>query len=214
MRLRCLNPDHQAYPDYGGRGITVCDRWIDSVENFIADMGPKPGPGYELDRKNNDGPYSPENCRWTTRSRNDRNRRSTRMVTVNGEEVCLLDLCEQHGVRADTVRWRLRKGWTLEEALNTPARNKAPNRTKERVESSGVPYATAKRRIRQGWTPEQAVITPKRYKRETPKRLRPKKREWDAQGRNGKPNLVAVKALVEANLPEMCMQYSEAVSSD
>lgn len=74
MKARCLNPNHPRYPLYGARGITICQRWIDSFENFIADMGPRPD-GYELDKINNDGNYEPSNCRWTTKLESRRNRR-------------------------------------------------------------------------------------------------------------------------------------------
>lgn len=77
MRSRCLQPNQLDYPDYGGRGITVCDRWLDKdgFPNFVADMGEKPEPSYLLDRIDNDGSYSPENCRWATPAASSANKR-------------------------------------------------------------------------------------------------------------------------------------------
>ncbi len=78
MLRRCLNPDHPYWKDYGDRGITVCTRWIESFENFLTDMGPKPTRRHSLDRKDNELGYSPENCRWSTSNEQCRNRRRLR----------------------------------------------------------------------------------------------------------------------------------------
>lgn len=75
MKSRCFNENNKSYKNYGGRGITVCDRWRDSFENFYKDMGPRPSSTHQIDRINNDGNYEPDNCKWRTPSENCLNRR-------------------------------------------------------------------------------------------------------------------------------------------
>lgn len=85
MNRRCYAKTYIRYPNWGGRGITVCDRWRHSFENFLADMGEPPTPKHSLDRIDNDGPYAPQNCRWATLSEQARNKRSNLVVTAWGE---------------------------------------------------------------------------------------------------------------------------------
>jgi len=117
MRRRCYSKADTRYHDYGGRGITVCDRWRHSFEAFLADMGECP-PGMELDRKDNDGPYSPENCRWATKKQQGRNKRNNRLVTFEGKTHPLVVWCERFGLHYYRTLQRLtRDGRTPEEAF-------------------------------------------------------------------------------------------------
>lgn len=115
MRRRCLNPSCAAYGDYGGRGITVCDRWS-SFENFYADMGDPP-PGLTLDRIDNDGPYSPENCRWATRQEQRLNQRCMRLIEHDGLSLSIADWAQRAGLSRSTLRDRLRRGIPLNQAI-------------------------------------------------------------------------------------------------
>lgn len=86
MKNRCLNPNEPAYSNYGGRGISVCDRWLNSFPNFLADMGRKPSPRHSIDRIDNDGHYEPTNCRWATPLEQNNNRRPARKRSAsNGD---------------------------------------------------------------------------------------------------------------------------------
>lgn len=117
MPSRCSNPRHQAWPDYGGRGIDVCQRWRDSFQAFLADMGPRPD-GMWLDRKDNDGPYSPDNCRWATPTEQANNKRSNRRISIDGRTQTLAEWVRELGLNYRTVKSRLNVGhWTPEEAL-------------------------------------------------------------------------------------------------
>lgn len=129
MKDRCLNSDNPAYPNYGARGIKICDRWLATVENFIADMGRRPSPRHSLDRKDNDGNYCPSNCRWATRTEQSRNRRSTRKIEFGGEVLCASEVAERIGMKARVLNARLRKGWSLERALSDPVRQWPKHKT-------------------------------------------------------------------------------------
>lgn len=125
MVSRCRNPNHRSYKNYGGRGIKVCERWLKSA-NFFADMGPRP-PGGMLDRKDNDGDYTPDNCRWATRKQQNSNRRNCIYVEVNGERVTLKEACRRVGLKYRPVHKRIMaRGWSVERALNTPIKEVRP----------------------------------------------------------------------------------------
>ncbi len=117
MRARCLLPTSKSYPKYGGRGITICERWRDSFVNFLADMGECPGPEMTMERINNEKGYSPENCRWATRKEQNRNTSRSRMFRINGEQKTLSEWCEIFGVGYYTAHKRLRLGKSIEVAL-------------------------------------------------------------------------------------------------
>lgn len=125
MKARCLNRNNSRFDSYGGRGITVCDRWLHSFENFLADVGMRPSARHSLDREKNHLGYSPENCRWALPHTQMTNRSVTRFVEVNGQSVPLATLAKQNGIPANTLRFRILKGWPLDEALSKPVRPKA-----------------------------------------------------------------------------------------
>lgn len=120
MRRRCLNEGDGAYARYGGRGITVCAEWANSFETF-RQWAETAGyaVGLTLDRRNNDGPYSPDNCRWATYAQQNRNYSRTRMVEFEGKTVPVIDLAERFGIKPHTLRQRIfRYGWTVERAIS------------------------------------------------------------------------------------------------
>lgn len=115
MVSRCCRPSDRAYANYGGRGIVVCDRWR-RFENFLSDMGLLPV-GMTLERIDNDGPYSPENCRWATRAEQNRNRTICKIIEYNGKRQCIAEWERELGFGKDCISYRLRNGWSIERAM-------------------------------------------------------------------------------------------------
>lgn len=121
MKGRCLNTADHNYPNYGGRGITVCARWQESFAAFLSDMGPRP-PKMTLERKDNNGPYSPENCIWATHRTQMRNTRRSFHITYQGVTRTLQEWAEHIGIDVSALHHRLREaGWSITRALTTPS---------------------------------------------------------------------------------------------
>lgn len=115
MVQRCYNPKSTSYPYYGGSGIEVCERWRESYENFIADMGP--ANGLTLERLRYADHYGPDNCEWATITQQRRNTSRNLMLEINGERKCLSAWCEQYGVPPDRTWKRINNGWPVIDAL-------------------------------------------------------------------------------------------------
>lgn len=112
---RCEQSYHKSYADYGGRGISVCERWHD-FSLFLADMGERP-PGKQIDRINNEGNYEPGNCHWTTSKENARNRRNTLFLEHDGQRLPAIVWAERIGFPYTTIVKRLRDGWPVDKTL-------------------------------------------------------------------------------------------------
>ena len=119
MKARCLNSNNIFYSNYGGRGIKVCERWMNFKE-FFKDMGYKPNKSYSIERIDVNGNYEPSNCKWATRSEQDRNKRNTVFIEYNGQKWILMDLAKKFNMHQQTLKQRIISGMTVEEALNTP----------------------------------------------------------------------------------------------
>lgn len=175
MIRRCTNKKDANYSHYGGRGISVSERWVgdNGFANFISDMGLRPTNGHTLERVNNDGNYEPANCKWATRKEQCRNFRHNRMLTFNGEEKCISEWAEIHGMTHDTLSRRLKKGMSIKEALNTPIK-----KNKKYIDVDGVQMTisaaekhlgfgsgTIGFRLKSGMSEYDAVHQPKNFKK-------------------------------------------------
>lgn len=118
MIARCYNKNVRNYKDYGGRGISICDRWRHSFENFIADVGLKPTPGHSIDRIDVNGNYEPGNVRWATQKEQCLNQRRGARLMHNGKHVSAYDIAEQYGLSAVTLYRKVKSGMTVEQAIS------------------------------------------------------------------------------------------------
>jgi len=131
MKKRCYNKNHENYSRYGGAGIKVCQRWINSYDNFIEDMGVPPGPTYTIDRyPNKNGDYSPNNCRWASKKEQSRNKSNNRVIEAFGKKKLLCEWSEDPlcVVVLSTLDTRIRRGWEPERAITQLPRGKMPKR--------------------------------------------------------------------------------------
>ena len=117
-KKRCFNKSDDHYQDYGGRGIKMCDRWLNSFDNFLLDMGERPSLEYTLDRIDVNGDYCPENCRWVTNLEQQNNRRNNRYVYYDGEKMSVSSFARRFNIDVFRVFYGLRKGLSLDEIID------------------------------------------------------------------------------------------------
>jgi uncharacterized protein YggL (DUF469 family) len=117
MKARCLNPNNPHYANYGKRGIKICDQWINNFNQFVKDMGERPQ-GYSIDRINNDGDYTPQNCKWSTKKEQQRNRRVTKHITIEGISYLICDIAEKYDFKYDTIENRTKTAKTFNELVD------------------------------------------------------------------------------------------------
>ena len=172
MKTRCTNPNYDKYQYYGGKGIKICDEWMNSWYAFL-DWAEANGyrEDLTLDRIDVNGDYSPENCRWVSRKEQANNRSSNKQLTFNGQTKTLQEWAEYTGIDANTIGQRLRSGWNVERALtecnhNTNHQymvtfNGQTKRISEWAKELGINYNTLHNRISyRHWPVEKALTTP------------------------------------------------------
>lgn len=165
MLNRCLYPSQNNYPRYGGRGITICDEWR-VYRQFEKDMGKRPSKDHALDRIDNMGNYEPGNCKWSTRSEQQRNSRRNVWVTYQGRRVQIIELCEELGRDVTRARKRLGEGMSVEDALHIGrvkdiTYNGKTQTMRAWAAEKGLPRTTLHSRLNElGWSMERAMETP------------------------------------------------------
>ena len=118
MKTRCLNAKNKDYKYYGGRGITICNRWRNSFENFYKDMGDRPD-GMTLERIDNSKGYEPNNCKWATHEEQCNNKRNNCILTYRGISLNLVQWAKRLRINKSTLYWRIRQGWPIQKAFAT-----------------------------------------------------------------------------------------------
>lgn len=166
LKERCLNPSHPCWPNYGGRGITVCDEWRDDFRAFLADMGSRPSSGHTIERVDNDKGYSKGNCVWATRKEQSNNTRKTVHHELGGEVRNQSDWGRFNGIPQSTISLRLKRGWSQSEALTAPPIDHRGKRYEHDGKSltiaewsreTGVASRLIGQRLGNGWSVADAV---------------------------------------------------------
>jgi hypothetical protein len=125
IKERCYSPKVKSYKYYGGKGVIVCQRWLDSFEQFYADMGSRPSPQHSIERDDVNGNYEPNNCRWATAQEQARNRTSSVKLDYCGKQVLLIELGEKYNIPYNTLYRRIFIAkWSVEKSLTTPIKKK------------------------------------------------------------------------------------------
>ena len=160
IKKRCNNPNSARFKDYGGRGIKMCDEWLDDFDSF-ADWSKNNGYSDELtiDRKDVDGNYEPQNCRWITIKEQCRNKRNTVFVEYHGVKKPLIVWCEELGLVYDTMHDRIKKrGWSVEKAFET--KSQRDDSFASKCKSHGISENVVRDRVKKlGWDLESALNT-------------------------------------------------------
>ena len=133
MKQRCCNPKSTQYYLYGARGITICQRWLDSFENFLEDMGSKPDKSYTIDRIDVNGNYEPSNCKWSTKIEQGNNRRDNRWIIYKGKQYTISNFARLFDVKVGNVFADLRRGLTEEQIIS-----KYENKTNRRYGNNAL----------------------------------------------------------------------------
>lgn len=171
IQNRCYNDKLIDFKNYGGRGICVCDRWLESFENFYEDMGPRPGPRYSIDRfPDVNGNYCKENCRWATAKEQGNNKRNNRILLYNGKNYTLSELARESNLDIRTLHERLSNGWSIEEAVKPLTIRRSEN---DIIECNGeslsfkewsikinISIKTIYNRLDSGWSIESTLNNP------------------------------------------------------
>ena len=171
---RCRNKNSPNFHRYGGRGISVCIKWLESFEEFFRDVGPAPTKFHTIDRMDNDKGYFPENVRWATRKTQSNNRSTNRLVEINGVTKNISEWATELGINYQSVHARLRYGWDIVAALTTKANPAGKSfvegtlvefrgefkTVKAWAETYGLKTDTVRQRLRKGFSIEQALLTP------------------------------------------------------
>ena len=180
MKARCHNPNAPDYHNYGARGITVCKRWRNSFKAFIRDMGPRPGPEYTIEREDNDGNYTPSNCRWATRFEQENNKHSNCKLCHLGKTQTVAQWARELSIPPHTIYHRLSLGMSTSEVLNPS--HSSPHtkffRRHDTLEADGISKTVAEwaallgmhpntiiRRLQLGWSAADAVSRPSAKKK-------------------------------------------------